>query len=227
MFANFRGEWVEVADIGMYSPVALANFDIKWPVFNAGFGIERLGMLFYDSDDMRKFVFPQFSTAEFTDEDMVKNITYIAEPVTTQGMKIAKAIENTARKHKDAIGPCSFVAFEDNSLRVTIDEKEEGKRLIGPAGFNEICVTNGEIYSALTPTDKYTGISYMHAIARGAAAAIENSHDDLKYQVKVVKHLSDINLQIPLAIREYIEGKQRKIKIGGPVFIEISAQILG
>jgi len=224
VFANFRGEWVEVADIGMYSPVALANFDIKWPVFNAGFGIERLGMLFYDSDDMRKFVFPQFSTTEFTDEDIAKNITYIAEPETTRGKKIARAIESTARKHKDATGPISFVAWEDDTLRVTINEKEAGKKLIGPAGFNEICVANGEIYSTLSPEDIYTGINYMHAIARGAAAAIEHSQKDLKIQVKVVKHLSDINLQIPMAIREYIEGKQRKIKVGGPIFIEIEAQ---
>jgi O-phosphoseryl-tRNA synthetase len=226
VFASFRGEWVEVADIGMYSPVALANFDIRWPVFNAGFGIERLGMLFYDSDDMRKFVFPQFASTDFSDEDIVKNITYIQEPETARGKRIAKAIENTARQHRDELGPCSFVAWEDNSVRVTIEEKEEGKRLIGPAGFNEICVKNGEIVSSLTPVDKYTGINYMHAIATGAAAAIENSQNDQKIQVKVVKHLSDINLQIPLAIREYIEGKQRKIKVGGPVFVEITAQHL-
>ena len=226
VFADYRGSWVEVADIGMYSPIALANFDIKWPVFNAGFGIERLGMLFYESDDIRRFVFPQFSNAEFTDEEIAKSVSFISEPETTRGKRIARAIEETARKNRDAIGPCSFVAWEDDSVRVTINEKEEGKRLIGPAGFNEICVTNGEIHSELTPAELYTGINYIHAIAMGAAAAIENSQNDVKYHVKVVKHLSDINLQMPLAIREYIEGKQRKIKVSGPVFIEITAQHL-
>ncbi len=226
VFAHYKGSWVEVADIGMYSPVALANFDIEWPTFNAGFGIERLGMLLYDSDDIRKFVFPQFSAADFTDEEIVKEITFISAPETPRGKKIARAIEETARKHKDAAGPCSFVAWEDDSVRVTITEKEEGKRLIGPAGFNEICVANGEIYSALTPTELHTGINYMLAIAMGAAAVIENSQDDLNYQVKMVKHLSDINLQMPPAMREYMEGKQRKIKVGGPVFINIIAQHL-
>jgi len=224
VFALHKGAWVEIADIGMYSPIALANFDIEWPVFNAGFGIERLGMLLYDSDDIRKFVFPQFSIAEFTDEEIVNGITYISAPVSPRGKRIAKAIEETARKHKDAIGPCSFVAWDDDSIRVTIMEKEEGKRLIGPAGFNEICVKDGEIYSPLNPSELRTGITCMHAIAMGAAASIEQRQDGLSYQVKIAKHLSDINLQIPLAMREYIEGKHLKITVGGPVFVNIASQ---
>ncbi len=226
VFALYKGTWVEIADIGMYSPLALANFDIKWPVFNAGFGMERLGMLFYDSDDIRKFVFPQFAAAEFTDEEIVKGITYISAPVNSHGKRIAKAIEDTARKHKDAIGPCSFVAWEDDSLRVIIIEKEEGKRLIGPAGFNEICIKDGEISSPLNQSEIHIGMNYMHAIAMGAAASIEQCQDGLNYQVKIAKHLSDINLQIPSAIREYLEGRHRKISVGGPIFVNIVAHHL-
>jgi O-phosphoseryl-tRNA synthetase len=224
VFALYKGAWVEIADIGMYSPIALANFDIKWPVFNAGFGVERLGMLIYDSDDIRKFVFPQFSVAEFTDEEIIKGISYISAPVTTLGKRIAKAIEETARKHRGEIGPCSFVAWEDDLIRVTIVEKEEGKRLIGPAGFSEICVKNGEIYSPLNPSELHTGITCMHAIAKAAAAYIEQSQDGLSYQVKIAKHLSDINLQIPSDMREYIEGKHLKIIVGGPIFVNIVSQ---
>src|SRR4030043_2151967 len=51
VFVKHKGSWLEIADIGMYSPLALANFDIKYPVFNAGFGIERLGMLIYEKED--------------------------------------------------------------------------------------------------------------------------------------------------------------------------------
>jgi len=39
VFVKHKESWLEIADIGMYSPVALANFDIKYPVFNAVFGI--------------------------------------------------------------------------------------------------------------------------------------------------------------------------------------------
>jgi O-phosphoseryl-tRNA synthetase len=226
VFVKHKGNWLEIADIGMYSPVALANFDIKYPVFNAGFGIERLGMLIYEVDDVRKLAYPQFAVIEYSDEEIAQSITYIASPQTARGQKIAQAIEETARKHKDEIAPCEFLAWKDNSIEVKVVETEAGKRLIGPAGFNEICVANGAIYSDIAPSGIYTGINYMRAIAMGAAAAIENSNDNLTYQVKGIKHLSDLNLEIPEAVRQHIEGQQQKIKVGGAVFVAIEAKRL-
>ncbi|MFO7772750.1 MAG: O-phosphoserine--tRNA ligase [Dehalococcoidia bacterium] len=228
VFVNHKGTWLEIADIGMYSPVALANFDIKYPVFNAGFGIERLGMLLYEIDDVRKLAYPQFSIAEYPDEEIAESITYIASPRTARGQKIATAIEETARKHKDEIAPCEFLAWKDKSVEVRVVEKEAGKKLIGPAGFNEICVANGTIYSDVAPSGVYTGINYMHAIATGAAAAIESPDaiGDFTYQVKGIRHLSDLNLQIPQAVRQHIEGEQKKIEIGGAVFVTIEVKKL-
>ena len=226
VFVNHKGTWLEIADIGMYSPVALANFDIKYPVFNAGFGIERLGMLIYEIDDVRRLAYPQFSVTEYSDEEIAKSITYIASPKTVRGQKIARAIEETARRHKDEIAPCEFLAWKDKSIEVKVVEKEAGKRLIGPAGFNEICVANGTIYSDIVPSGLHTGINYMHAIAMGAAAAIESPHAirDLTYQVKGIRHLSDLNLQIPEAVRQHIEGQQKKIGGGGAVFVTIETR---
>jgi O-phosphoseryl-tRNA synthetase len=224
VFVNYKGTWLEIADIGMYSPVALANFDIKYPVFNAGFGIERLGMLIYEIDDVRKLAYPQFSVTDFSDEEIAKSLTYIASPQTARGQKIARAIEETARKHKDEIAPCEFLAWKDKSIEVKIVEIEVGKRLIGPAGFNEICVANGSIYSDVMPSGTHTDINYMHAIAMGAAAAIENSNGNLTYQVKGVRHLSDLNLQIPEVVRQHIEGQQKKIGVGGAVFVAIESK---
>jgi O-phosphoseryl-tRNA synthetase len=226
VFIKHKGTWLEIADIGMYSPVALANFDIKYPVFNAGFGIERLGMLIYEIDDVRKLAHPQFTVVEYSDEDIARSITYIASPQTARGQEIARAIEETARKYKDEIAPCEFLAWKDESVEVKVVETEAGKRLIGPAGFNEICVANGTIYSDIVPSGIYTGINYMRAIAMGAAAAIESSNDNLTYQVKGVKHLSDINLEIPESVRQYIEGQRKKIGVGGPVFVTICAKRL-
>jgi O-phosphoseryl-tRNA synthetase len=226
VFVKHKESWLEIADIGMYSPVALANFDIKYPVFNAGFGIERLGMLIYEADDVRKLAYPQFSVTEYSDEDIAKSITYIASPQTARGLKIAQAIEETARKHKDEIAPCEFLAWKDDSIEVKVVETEAGKRLIGPAGFNEICVANGAIYSDITPSGVYTGINYMRAIAMGAAAAIESSHDNLTYQVKGIKHLSDLNLEIPEAVRQFIEGQNKKIGVRGAVFVAIEVKKL-
>ena len=223
VFIKYKGSWLEIADIGMYSPVALANFDIKYPVFNAGFGIERLGMLLYEIDDVRKLAYPQFSVVEYSDEEIAESITYITEPKTARGKKIARAVEETARRHKDEVAPCEFVAWQDKSIEVKLIEKEAGKRLIGPAGFNEICVADGAIYSDIAPSGVYTGINYMSAIAMGVAAEIENSDANLIYQVKAIKHLSDLNLQIPEAVREHIEGQQKKIGVGGAVFVTIES----
>jgi len=247
VFINYKGDWLEVADIGMYSPIALANFDIKYPVFNAGFGIERLAMILYEIDDVRKVAYPQFSVVEYSDEEIAKSITYLSSPKTLRGKKIVRAIEETARKYKDEIAPCEFLAWEDSSIQVKVTEKEAGKRLIGPAGFNEICVANGAIYSDIVPSGAYTGINYMRAVAMGAAALIESSKAAKKeegmegkdnslaesrnlqrscitYQVKMIKHLSDLNLQIPEAIREHIEGQQKKIGVSGAVFVAIEVE---
>lgn len=227
VFVNYNGEWIEVADIGMYSPVSLANFNVKYPVFNAGLGIERLAMILHEIDDIRKVAYPQFSVVEFSDEEMAGSISYIASPRTSQGKKIASAIEQTARKHKDEIAPCEFLAWDDDLVEVKVVETEEGKRLIGPAGFNEICVADGTIYSDIVPSGEYSGVNYMCAIAMGVAALIENSREDLTYQVKAIKHLSDLNLQIPTPIREYIEKQQKKIGVSGAVFITVEAHFKG
>jgi O-phosphoseryl-tRNA synthetase len=226
VFVKHKGTWLEIADIGMYSPVSLANFDIRYPVFNAGFGIERLSMLIYEVDDVRKLAYPQFTVVEYSDEEIAKSIRYIASPQTARGQGIARAIEEIARKHKDEVAPCEFLAWKDESIEVKVFEKEAGKRLIGPAGFNEICVANGAIYSDIVPSGVYTGINYLRAIAMGAAAAIEDSINDLTCQVKGIKHLSDLNLEIPEAVRQHIEGQQRKIKVGGAVFVAIEAKRL-
>ena len=224
VFVKHKGAWLEIADIGMYSPVALANFDIRYPVFNAGFGIERLGMLIYEMDDIRKLAYPQFAVVEYSDEEIAKSISYLASPQTARGQGIAWAIEETARKHKDEVAPCEFLAWKDESIEVKVVEREAGKKLIGPAGFNEICVADGAIYSDVVPSGVCTGINYMRAIAMGAAAAIEKNNDNVTYQVKGVRHLSDLNLEIPEPVREHIEGQRKKIGVGGAVFVAIEAK---
>jgi O-phosphoseryl-tRNA synthetase len=226
VFVKHKGAWLEIADIGMYSPVALANFDIKYPVFNAGFGIERLGMLIHEIDDMRKLAYPQFAVVEYSDEEIAKSVSYIASPHTARGQGIARAIEETARRHKDEVAPCEFLAWKDESIEVKVFEREAGKRLIGPAGFNEICVADGAIYSDVVPSGVCTGINYMRAIAMGAAAAIEKNNGNLTYQIKGIKHLSDLNLEIPEAVREHIEGQRKKIGVSGAVFVAIEARRL-
>ncbi len=221
VFVKYRGQWLEVADIGMYSPVALANFEIRYPAFNAGMGIERLAMILHGSDDIRKLVYPQFSVVDFSDKDIAESLTFLSQPKTDRGLKIAKAIEGSARKHKDEPSPCEFVAYRDNKVEVKLVEREHGKKLIGPAGFNEICVGEGTIYSDIQPSGTYTGLNYMSAIAMAAAAMAEDAAESRDFQVKMIRHLSDLNLELPDAVRSHIERQQKKIRVGGGVFVTV------
>jgi len=221
VFAKYRNRWVEVADIGMYSPVALANFEIRHPVFNAGIGIERMAMILQGADDIRKLMYPQFSVVDFGDAEIAAALSYISAPKTERGLKIAKAIEGSARKHKDEIAPCEFVAFKDNRVEVKLVEREAGKKLVGPAGFNEICAGDGTIYSDLQPSGAYTGINYMRGVAMAAAAMAEDAAEPCQLQVKMIRHLSDLNLELPEAVRQHIERQQKKIGVGGAMFVTV------
>ena len=121
-----------MTDIGSISPISLANFDIKYPVFNAGFGIERMAMIIDEATDIRKLSFPQFSIAEFADDEIAKSLSYIEEPQTERGKAIAKAIEDTARTHKDDVTPADVEAYADDKVRVTIVKEEADKKLSAP-----------------------------------------------------------------------------------------------
>lgn len=227
VFVGYHGRQVEVADIGMYSPVALSNFDIRYPVFNAGIGMERLAMILSDADDIRKLVFPQFSIVDFSDEEIARSLSYITKPKTDRGLKIAAAIEGSARKHKDEVAPCEFIAFKDPKVVVRLVEREAGKKLIGPAGFNEICVGDGTIYSDLQPSGTCTDINYMRGIAMAAAAMAESATEPGQLQVKMVRHISDLNLELPDAVRQHIERQQKKIGVGGAIFVTIEIEPVG
>jgi len=225
VFAKHKGEWLEIADIGMYSAISLANFGIEYPVFNAGFGIERLVMVLKDYEDICELVYPQFGTQEFSDERIAESLSHVNEPQTERGEKIAEAIERTARKHKDKIAPCEFVAYEDDQVLVKIVEREEGKRLIGPAAFNEIYVKDGNIYSDVQPQVGHAKFNYMKGISREFAHNIEKdiakNEATSTYNVKLVRSLPDINLKLPQGIEDYLTGNHKQFLIGGPIFITV------
>ncbi|MCK4781357.1 O-phosphoserine--tRNA ligase [Candidatus Parcubacteria bacterium] len=224
VFVKKFGKWIEIANIGMYSPISLANFKIRYPVFNAGFGIERLAMVLENIKDIRKLVYPQFYEKEYTDEEIAESISYIKEPSTLKCKKIAESIEKTARKEKDEASPCEIEAYKDNSIKVEIIEKEENKKLIGPAGLNYICVKDENIYPDISQSGIPTGKSYISGIANAIAYEIEKGNIPFALKVKTVKGLSDINMKIPKHIRDYLEGKGKKIGLSGYAFVEIQVK---
>ncbi len=79
-------EWIEIGDGGFYSPVSLANYGIRYPVFNIGFGIERICMIKTEIEDIRKLVYPYFyEEISFSDEEISKGIKYNKIPLTEKG----------------------------------------------------------------------------------------------------------------------------------------------
>ncbi|NHV45017.1 MAG: O-phosphoserine--tRNA ligase [Candidatus Verstraetearchaeota archaeon] len=231
-------DWFEVIDFGLYSPIALARYEIEYPVLNIGIGVERIAALLYGYNDVRELSYPQFyGEWILSDDSLVKHIKFIEEPKTKEGILIEKAIIKTIEENKDANSPCEFIAYEGKILGknivVKVFERDPNVKLVGPAAFNEVYVYNGniigvpekgleeiEIIKEARKKGIRTGIRYLDAIAKAAAARIEK-YGEIEMRVKMVKQLSDINLSLSDVALRYITSKRGRIDIRGPVFIGI------
>ncbi len=240
------GELTEIGDAGFYSPVALSNYDITYPVFNLGIGLERVLMIQTGETDIRALVYPYlYKAAAFSDKELADMIKCKREPGTDTGRAIAAAIVNAAQQHADKPSPCEFKAFEGKlggrRVIVRVVEPERGTKLIGPAGFNEIYVYEGnvvgvppkgwekdEFLNSVREKGVSTGISYISAFAALAAQEIERAAKHGKKQVRVrvraAKLPSDINLVIDEAAQRYITTNKKRIDVRGPVFTTVVAE---
>jgi O-phosphoseryl-tRNA synthetase len=240
------GKSLEVGNAGFYSPVALSNYDIPNPVFNLGVGLERLLMIETDESDIRALVFPHlYKTAEFSDEELAGMIRLERAPQSEEGEKMADAIVKTAEKNAKEPSPCEFKAFQGEILGkkivVKVVEPESKTKLVGPAGFNEVKVHQGnvvgvppkgwkddEFLKVVREEGISTGMDFMHAFAALAVAEIERAAKEKKrtimVQVKNVKAPSDINLMIDEVAQRYITANKKRIDIRGPFFTTVVAE---
>jgi O-phosphoseryl-tRNA synthetase len=232
-------EWVEVATFGLYSPSALGEYGIGIPVMNLGLGVERLAMIAYQADDVRKLTFPQFFPGHLTDYAIARAITLREEPASPGGRQLARAIIATALANAPEPGPCSFPAFEGEiegyPVRVFVEEPESGTRLLGPACTNEIFASNGGVLG-VPDTEKWkevresgisSGLTYLSAVASLAAARIERAarcREGVTVQVKMAKLPSDINVRIAEYAMRYITDNNRKVDVRGPVFLTVRSE---
>ncbi|HID61061.1 MAG TPA: O-phosphoserine--tRNA ligase [Hadesarchaea archaeon] len=241
------GEMIEVGDAGFYSPVPLSNYDIAYPVFNLGIGLERVLMVRIGETDIRALAYPYlYKKAKFSDAELSKMIRIARSPGTSTGKMIAAAIFRTARKHADEPSPCEFKAFEGKLLgkhvRVRVVEPEGKTKLVGPAGFNEVYVSDGnvvgvpprgwvkdEFLGKVRKQGVPTGINYMDAFANLAAREIERAAERgeraVKTRARNVKLPSDINLAIDKVAQRYITANKKRIDVRGPVFTTVVAEI--
>jgi O-phosphoseryl-tRNA synthetase len=235
-------DWVEVATFGLYSPSALGEYGIGVPVMNLGLGVERLAMIAYGADDVRKLTFPQFFPSSLSDFEIARAVELREEPQTREGRELAEAIRTAALTHGTEPGPCSFVAYRGtlagHGVTVFVEEPETGSRLLGPACGNEIYVYQGSILG-VPDTEKWkevreqgtsTGISYLSAVVALAAARIESGAScgsAVTVQVKMAKLPSDINIRIADYAMRSITDNNRKVDVRGPVFLTVRSEITG
>jgi len=239
---------IEIADIGMYSPVALANYDIPHHVFNLGFGLERMLMVKNRVGDVRELLYPQFyQTVDLSDSDIAKNLAIGRKPETSDGREIAESIKKTAVEHAREKSPCSFTAYKGGLLGKTIVvdvvEKEADTSLLGPAALNGIYVHDGGVYGLPEDTSKLkTDVSgilkkgvkvefgLIDALASYFAAEIEfrvgRGEPEGAIQVKMAKSAGDVNIALDDRTRRFILSKNRQISIKGPVFTAVSYRIV-
>ncbi len=233
-------EPIEVGDGGMYSPIALAQYDIPYPVFNVGIGLERLAMIETGEDDIRALCYPYlYRQPSFDDKELAKMIHPELQPLTPEGKVIAQEIEKVARERKDEPSPCCFQVWKGEmagrKTTVEIFESESGRKLVGPAGFNEIYVCEGNIIG-LPPWEEFgevrkrgvpTGLTYMRAFALLAARKIEEAclagEPSVEIKVKNVKLPSDINLSFDEPLQFYVTSNRKRIDIRGPFFTSVRA----
>jgi O-phosphoseryl-tRNA synthetase len=232
-------EYIEIGDGGFYSPISLANYGIPYPVFNVGFGVERICMIKTEIDDIRKLVYPYFyENISFSDEEISKGVKYKYVPLTKKGIEIKDAIIETCIKHKNDPSPVVIKVWsgeiKDKKVEVTAWENDKGVKLLGPASLNKIWVKDSSILG-LAPEKPLndgvdTGITYLEGIALEMAYNIEVMIDQNKreyeHRVKMVARAAEVNVQVDDIVLEYIHSKQKKVDVRGPVFVGLTFKVL-
>ncbi|OYT54767.1 MAG: O-phosphoserine--tRNA ligase [Candidatus Altiarchaeales archaeon ex4484_2] len=229
---------IEIADCGIYSAESLENYNIRFPVFNLGFGLERILMLRMNVEDIREIRYPQFyGKLDFSDKEIAEGINIKSRPETDSGRELVEGIIKVARRNAKAGSPCEFHVWGGvlggESLEVYLVEREDDKNLLGPAALNEVYVHEGSVYGIPDDVKKLdnnlvkvkengiaTGITYLEAIANLFAYRIEKKEHE-PMQIGMVKSPSYVNIEIDEIIRRYITSNNKKISIKGPVFISI------
>ena len=229
---------LEIGDAGFYSPVPLSKYKIAHPVWNFGFGLERMLMILSGENDIRKVVYPyMYQTKVFTSQEVANSLRLIDAPKSNEGKNLANLIYETASKHADDSTPAKVTAFEGNfmnkKLTVKVVKNEEKKRLLGPAALNPIVVKDSNIIGAMpnkVPEGAIkTRYSYMLGLANKAAYEIEQAvakgETEVLVEAKMIRSLTDVNMETDDAVRRFLRSNKKTIEVVGPTFVWVTAKI--
>jgi len=240
-------DWVEVATFGIYSPIALSRYGIDKEVMNLGIGAERIAMILHNQGDVREMVYPQtYGKWHLSDRELATMLRINYYPFSIEGRKLMDSLLTESRENGNAPSPCEFIAFEGEllgkNIRVKVVEPEEGTRLLGPAAWNMIYISDGNIVGVPEKdvSDELsikavengipTGISYMDGVTAYASYKIEemivSGAPKISLRTTLSKSLSDVNLKLDKVALNYITGNNKVIDLRGPVFCTITCEIL-
>jgi len=237
-----KAGWVELMDYGLYSPVALARYGIEHPVLNIGMGVERIAMLLNGYSDIREMTYPQFyGEWVLSDAALARQVSFIEEPKTGEGREVERAIVRKVEEQRDADSPCEFVAFEGMAggrrVRVKVFEPDPKVKLVGPAAFNELVVYDAnilgipekgmdgvELIRNARSKGIRTGIRYLDAVAKMAAASVERD-GKMELRTRMAKLPSDINIRVSEVGVRYVSSRHGKIDVRGPAFVGVYSEV--
>jgi O-phosphoseryl-tRNA synthetase len=229
---------LEIGDAGFYSPVPLSKYKITHPVWNFGFGLERMLMILSGENDIRRVVYPyMYQTKVFSSQEVANSLRLIDAPKTSEGKNLANVIYETAVKHADDPTPAKLTAFEGNfmnkKLTVKIVKNEDKKKLLGPAALNPIVVKDSNIIGAMpskVPEGALkTPYSYMLGLANKASYEIEQAvakgEKEVIVEAKMIRSLTDVNMETDDAVSRFLRSNKKTIEVVGPMFVWITAKI--
>ncbi|MEW6200798.1 MAG: O-phosphoserine--tRNA ligase, partial [bacterium] len=246
VFINYEGNDIEVGNLGFYDERALKNYEIDAPVFNIGFGVERIAMILAGAADLRALVYPQFyEEVSYTDEEIAEVLRPDKEPQAEEIKKIAAQMTEKAITEKDKIGPTEVELFSGEiagkNVTITLFNWDDGKPLMSMAALNELYVHDGNLYGLPAPESEMgkkfkeiyekginTRLRFIDMIIIGFAAEVEelsgkDAAEPHEERWKIAKRPNQVNLHIPDAIYDYITGHRKNIKVGGPLFFGLRA----
>lgn len=247
VFVNYKGAQIEVGNLGFYAPESLKRYDIDVPVFNIGFGVERMAMILQGATDLRALCYPQFyEEVNFSDEELAGMLDVERKPESKALAEAVDAMADKARKSQNVTGPAEIDLFSGDIngsyVTITLFNWDEGKPLLSKAAGNEVVVYDSGIYG-LPPNPEIlggkfvkiynngakTGLDFIYMIICGFAARVEQAvaageNGPLEERWKVAKRPQQVNLHIPDAGYDFVQRLHKSIKVGGPLFCGLRAE---
>jgi O-phosphoseryl-tRNA synthetase len=241
VFIKYQGQNIEVGNLGFYAPSALANYNIDLPVFNIGFGVERIAMIRGGAQDLRSLVYPlTYEEVTFDDRELAALLGPSRAPEDAALRSAVAGMAAVAVEQRDTVGPAERVLYSGpvgaRNADIVLFNWDQGKPLLSLAALNEIYVHDGNIYGLPRDSaalgDKYlpiyeqginTGLRFIDLILAGFAAEAEkmarrNPPEPVEERWKIAKRPIQVNLEVPEAAYDYIQRLHKNIKVSGPLF---------